>query len=579
MRCFEIRMAAMLIRFVWPLLFSLALNISAKTYYVATNGVDTNSGTATNAPWRTIQHAANTLVPGDTALVRGGIYNEVVTVNVSGSAAGGRVTFQNFPCETPIVDGTGLPIAQLDYAAGLFEFTTASYITVQGFEIRNYTTSSTAYVPAGIDITGAPHDLMFISNRVHNIANSNTGKNANAYGIAVHGTLPQAISNLVFHGNEIYSNTLGQSETFSLDGNCNGFEISGNFVHDNNNIGIGFIGYEGVCSDASQDYTRNGVCRSNVVWNISDASNPTYPANDYSADGIYSDGGSNVLIELNLIHNCDLGVELASEHKGHAAIACLCRDNLIWSNYMTGISIGGYSASVGQAINCAITHNTLFHNDTRQSGTGEIELQYAPLSNSITHNILVANSQNLLIGNQFTQNTNNVVDWNLYFAPGGVDNSTWEWKKKSYNGFAAYQTATGNDAHSIFADPLFINATNLNFHLSTNSPAVNAGDTNFVAAPGETDIDFQPRVAFGRTDIGADELNILSATLAIVPTTDGQVQLQLRGEPGHPFVWEQSGDLAAWLPILTNDSNASGLISLSNPTTATLRFFRARMTQ
>jgi hypothetical protein len=569
----------MFTRFVLPIILSLALDVSGATYYVATNGADANSGTTTNAPWRTIQHAADMLAPGDTALVRGGIYNEAVTFHVSGSAAGGYVTFQSYPGETAIVDGTGLPIPQLDYAAGLFEFTNASYVVVQGFEIRNYQTNSTSYVPAGIDITGAPHDLTFISNRVHNIANLNTSSGANAYGIAVHGTLPQAISNLVFRSNEIYSNTTGQSETFSLDGNCDGFDISGNLVHDNNNIGIGFIGYEGVCSDPNQDYTRNGTCRSNLVWNIS-AINNASEDNESDADGIYSDGGSNVLIELNLVHNCDLGVEMASEHKGHAANNCICRDNLIWSNYTTGISIGGYSTSVGRTLNCVIEHNTLYHNDTLLSGTGEFELQYSPASNTFTHNILVANSQNLLISDYFKQAiTNNVVDWNLYFAPGGSNGSTWTWTNKTYTSFTAYKTATTNDTHSNFADPLFINAAGANFHLSTNSPAVNAGDTNFVAAPGETDIDLQPRVAFGRTDIGADELNLLTAMLAVAPPANGQVQLQLHGEPGHPFVWEQSDALSSWLPFLTNYSDGTGLVVITNPATVAMRFFRARMTQ
>jgi hypothetical protein len=579
MRGFDVRICLVFTRFVLPIIFSFALDVSGATYFVATNGADANPGTTTNAPWRTIQHAANTLTPGDTALVRGGVYNEAVTFHVSGSAAG-FLTFQNYPGENPIVDGTGLPIPQLDYAAGLFEFTNGSYITIQGFEIRNYQTNSTSYVPAGIDITGAPHDLTFISNRVHNIANLNTSSSANAYGIAVHGTLPQAISNLVFRSNEIYSNSTGQSETFSLDGNCNGFDISGNLVHDNNNIGIGFIGYEGVCSDASQDYTRNGVCRSNIVWNIS-AINNAPEQDEYDADGIYSDGGSNVLIELNQIHNCDIGVELASEHKGHAAIACTCRDNLIWSNYTQGISIGGYSTSVGQTWNCTITHNTLYHNDSTDSGDGELYIQYNALTNLFKDNILDANSQNLLIGSAGLSKSTNTTsaDWNLYFAPGGTNGSDWQWNKNTYASFAAYKTGTTNDTHSIFADPLFINATNANFHLSTNSPAVNAGDTNFVAASGETDIDLQPRVALGRTDIGADELNLLSATLAIAPPANGQVRLQLSGEPGHPFVWEQSGTLSGWLPFLTNYSDATGLAGSTNPATVAMRFFRAQMTQ
>lgn len=39
-------------------------------YYVATYGNDSNPGTAAQ-PWRTIQHAANVMVAGDTVFVRG----------------------------------------------------------------------------------------------------------------------------------------------------------------------------------------------------------------------------------------------------------------------------------------------------------------------------------------------------------------------------------------------------------------------------------------------------------------------------------------------------------------------------
>jgi hypothetical protein len=578
-------LTAMRFRLACLLLFAAglpALQGWATTYYVATNGVDTNPGTSTNAAWRTIQHAADTLAPGDTVEVCGGTYNEAITMNVSGNAAQGPVTFENYPGETPIVDGTGLSMPQLPYAAGLFEFTNASYVVVQGFDIRNYQTTSSAYVPAGIDITGSPHDLTFISNRIYGIANLNTSSSANAYGIAVHGTVPQSISNLVFTGNEIFSNTLGQSETFSLDGNVNGFVISGNRIHDNNNIGIGFIGYEGVCSDPTQDYTRNGVCRSNIVWDIDDNNNPSYPADDYSAGGIYSDGGSNVLIELNLVHDCDIGVEMASEHKGHAAIACVCRDNLIWSNYTQGISIGGYSTSVGQTWNCVITHNTLYHNDSAQQGDGELYIQFNALSNVFKDNIVVANSQNLLIGSAGLSHSTNTTaaDWNLYDAPGGANGSTWMWNTSTYGSFSSYQTGTTNDAHSIFADPLFISAT--------NSPAFNAGDPGFETVtnwPGETDIDLQPRIAFGQTDIGADELNILSPSLGITPPVSGQYVLELAGEPGHSFIWQEADALSGpWLSFLTNPSVASYWSSPQSftSTNAALlgaQFFRAQMAQ
>jgi hypothetical protein len=132
-------------------------------------------------------------------------------------------------------------------------------------------------VPAGIDITGAPHDLTFISNRVHNIANLNPSSNANAYGIAVHGTLPQAISNLVFRGNEIYSNTWGKVKPFRWTATATASRSAAiSSMTTTTSASVSSV-TKGVCSDPPQDYTRNGVCRSNLVWNISDAANPSLP--------------------------------------------------------------------------------------------------------------------------------------------------------------------------------------------------------------------------------------------------------------------------------------------------------------
>ena len=37
--------------------------------------------------------------------------------------------------------------------------------------------------------------------------------------------------------------------------------------------------------------------------------NPDY-GKTYSSDGIYVDGGTNIIIEQNLVHNVDLGIEL-----------------------------------------------------------------------------------------------------------------------------------------------------------------------------------------------------------------------------------------------------------------------------
>jgi len=482
-----------------------ALSAAANTYYDATNGDDSAPGSL-DQPWRTIQKAANTLAPGDTVLVRGGTYSEAINVGVSGSSASGPVTFQAYPGETAIVDGTGLIVPPSDYAAGLFQVTDRSFIAIQGFEIRNYQTNSTFLVPAGIGITGASHDITVLSNRVHDIANTNT--DGNAYGIAVHGTsASQAISNLVVRGNELYNLKTGWSESMVLNGNITDFDVSGNIVHDNWNIGIDFIGYEGTCPDADLDRARHGSCRDNVVWDCSTFSNPSY--HQFSCAGIYCDGSTDIIIERNRVSLCDIGVELASEHKNKATSFVTCRDNLIWSNAMGGIFIGGYSSTVGRTEYCTMMHNTLYHNDTNQwgAGDGEFLVQFDTRTNTFTHNVLVVADweNNWLISNTYTQNSGNVVDWNLYYNATGTNVSHWQWKKTNYTNFATYQAATGNDGHSLFANPQFVNPSQTNFLLTASSPAVDRGDPTFVAASGETDWNGDSRVFGGRTDLGADE--------------------------------------------------------------------------
>jgi len=429
----------------WPL--------CAATFYVATTGNDSNAGSPA-APWKTIQKAADSLAPGDTALVRGGVYGEAVTIHVSGSAAGGCVTFQSYPGETAIVDGAALRVPAGD--TGLFLIADRSYVAIEGFEIRNYQAITASRVPAGIFITGAAHDITLLSNRVHDIVNTN--QNGNAFGIAVYGTsAAQPVSNLVARGNELFHLKTANSESFTLNGNVIRFEVSGNLVHDNNNIGIAFIGFEGACPDPPQDRARDGLCRGNAVWNISDSANPSYQAGEYSADGIYCDGCSNVVIESNQVHHSDIGVELASEHANGTADRVTLRDNLIWSNSTEGIAIGGYDAKRGRTLNCAILGNTLYHNDALQGGSGELYIQYHTASNSILRNTLAANSQNLLIDSPFPS-TNNLLDWNRYAAPGGSNNARWVWQGKTRAGFTAWRAGASNDIHSTFGGPPFENA-------------------------------------------------------------------------------------------------------------------------
>ncbi|MEI6194164.1 MAG: proprotein convertase P-domain-containing protein [Verrucomicrobiota bacterium] len=76
----------------------------AASYYVATNGVDTNAGTNLAAPFLTIQKAANVMVAGDNCYIRVGTYREAVTPANSGTV-GSPITYQNYANEVAVING------------------------------------------------------------------------------------------------------------------------------------------------------------------------------------------------------------------------------------------------------------------------------------------------------------------------------------------------------------------------------------------------------------------------------------------------------------------------------------------
>ena len=76
---------------------------SGSSFYVSTTGDDSNSGSQA-VPWRTVQHAADTVRAGSTVNVRGGVYEELVSIKASGNAADGYITFRSYPGETAVLD-------------------------------------------------------------------------------------------------------------------------------------------------------------------------------------------------------------------------------------------------------------------------------------------------------------------------------------------------------------------------------------------------------------------------------------------------------------------------------------------
>jgi hypothetical protein len=450
------------------------------------------------------------------------VYNESVNIPVSGTSTN-NITFQSYPGQTAIVDGTGVSCCSGSTATqGLFTITGQSYITIEGFEVRNYTTSIAADTPAGIWVTGSGSYVQLLNNLVHNITTT-TEKTGNAFGIAVYGTGTTPIDHITISGNQVYSLKTGNSESINVDGNVTYFSITNNIVHDNDNIGIDAIGFEKV-GPSGYDQAKYGEISGNTVYNITSYGNPAY-GNQYAADGLYCDGCSNVTMERNLIYAADIGIEVASEHGGHNGSYVTVRNNVIYNSNAVGISIGGYASGKGGTDHCVIVNNTLYNNNVKNQG-GEFQIQWhSDATNVFENNIVYAGTQNVWIYSYVSASnepTPATVNYNLWYSSKGyVKGTSITWHNvSSYTSYANYQTTTGNDAYSKNANPLFVNlgATPPNYDIAATSPAVNAGSTNLGTSEyGTTDLMGNPRLSGSSIDVGAyattGQANSLTVTL------------------------------------------------------------------
>lgn len=375
-----------------------------------------NDGSFTS-PWKNIQKAADTLKAGDTVYDHGGTYREKIKMNASG-AVDAYIVFQNFPGETPIIDGSGL----------------------------------------GVSNSLSSCSLIHIADRVSGIKTTYNGsKDRNAHGIAAYGTNgTSALDGLIIDDCEISGCILGQSESLVLNGNVTDFKVTNNRIHDNDNIGIDFIGYEGTAP--SNDHARYDICSGNQIWNITSGHNPTY-GGEKCANGIYVDGGSNIIIENNRVWNADIGIEYASEHAGRSTSHIIVRNNLVYNcTGNAGLSIGGSDDSNGSADHVAFYNNTVFNNRYN------------------------------LIFQSHCQDSSNIVRNSIFY----------HCKRRNISGKHNNITISNN----ITDDPHFISA-GTDFHLKANSIAIDAGMND--ADIGSTDFDGNPRISGGTVDCGCFE--------------------------------------------------------------------------
>jgi hypothetical protein len=307
-------------------------------YVSAVAGDDAADGSEA-APWRTLQHAADTVAAGTTVLVDdSGDYEGGLDV-ARGGAEGAYIIFRPLDdARPPRLVGTPDRDAVVDIWA--------SYVVLQGFEIADHDSGSLDADTLGIRIEPRGEHVTHVeirNNVIHDIGPGEVEQDSCYYN--GHGILAAAegaqLSQLVIDGNELHHLYVGNSEVLVVNGNVGGFCVTNNYVHDVNNIAIDVIGYE----RNSTETTRAGIISDNVVldasnyWPYCSRGNCTYPAGDESSDGIYVDGGADLDISFNVVGRADHGIELQSEN-GELIRNVEVHDNVVFNSNYKNFTLG-----------------------------------------------------------------------------------------------------------------------------------------------------------------------------------------------------------------------------------------------
>lgn len=459
--------------------------------------------TITVSPGQSIQAAVNTAGAGDTVHVLAGTYKQKVLISGKSGTASALVTLKGDA--GAIISGSGLAPSGRE---GLITIKNSNYVRVEGFDVTGLT-SSGSNTPVGILIEGNGSNLQIVNNKIHAIKNTSTCKDpcsVGAHGLAVFGTNATGVTDLLVQGNEVYQNVLQASEALVINGNVDRFEVLSNSVHDNNNIGFDFIGYEGECSGCGEsDRVRNGMVRNNRAQNNSSTTNPWY-GGEGSAGGFYVDGGRNIIFDRNISTGNDIGFEFASEHSGKATEDILMTNNFVYANREAGLSLGGYSTGAGQSRRINVHNNSFYKN----KGWGsEVVFQYKVIDSRFSNNIFsgkgtTAESYQV----EGTGHTGNVWGINLWW---GTSSST-----------------TSLPGTRVIADPRYAAPTTGDLKLLNTSPAINVGATGTalttwssplwtryfpsgsIPLNGTQDINGEARIE-GIIDLGADEYGTAAA--------------------------------------------------------------------
>lgn len=286
--------------FVLVSILCVCPDADANNYYVATSGNDNNPGSQSQ-PWRTLQHAVDTVLPGDTILVQSGTF---VGCRI------GRSGQPNAPCTlkadtgaTVLVNAPGLANRHNSNIEVENFSATVSYWVIDGFEVAgaprygidlrdtDHMTVQNCFVHnsavTGIFLAFCYHPLIQFNqsanNGEHGIYQSNSGDYPTIRGNNLHHNFAAGlhmngdrnfvpgdgiISFALVEKNVVYENGTGGGSGINCDGVSDSLIIN-NLLYNNHASGISLYGIDGAeGSSRNKVYNNTIAMAANGRWCI-----------------------------------------------------------------------------------------------------------------------------------------------------------------------------------------------------------------------------------------------------------------------------------------------------------------------
>ena len=455
-------------------------------YYTTAGGSDANDGKTPGTPMASIEAVINAYHPGAGATIYVDSGTSTLLENIVLTSADSGLTIEGTPTYSSILNRGSANSG--DY---VFDLQNATNVILDHLAITGAFTGINA--SAGTTETGITisNDLIY-SNTVYGIFDNNQSGWV-ITGDSIHDTTNSAGGGIYMPNggtNTITNNTLFNNPGYGIyailgggspiiSGNtayANGggivaegpITVTGNTVYSNSSFGIdaqgnvlvvGNTAYNQTSSTSSAGIELNGAeARSNIVYDnyigITAANFATVDRNK-----IYS--------------NISSGISFGSGSAGQIM------ENLIYANAGPAISLNNINGSLG----VQIANNTIY-----QIATDAVKLVTSP-DVAIRNNILwTQNGYDLDLDT--TSQTNFVSDYNdLYITGGG---KVGFWGGSAQPTLANWQSASSQDAHSISANPNFVDidgADNVLGYTTANNGANDGADDDFYLSAGSPAID------------------------------------------------------------------------------------------